>query len=313
MGFVYYIHDGSKQGRPKEKGWPLTSILSLTDDNYVIPLITNAYSTLSDGYKSINDELQKHLNVILPNINQNHKGVVVLDRGYDGSLYVDYIESKSQFYVIRAKENRKYISSKGKMNIDELARKYKGRYSFNFTDKDGVKKYAKASAVKVAHKSFKNNIWLIFESVHSEKDTRVYLSNIDCSTKDGVKRVLKSYRLRWRIEEYFRFVKQEYQLEKFMIRSLQGINNLFLCINIVTSFITSIIQSNCKLYEKIEAVYRPLSDTTKEEYIKQKYGSHGLNLYRGKIGLQIILGHTSGRPRIPGRDRKKKCEQMLLF
>lgn len=308
-----YVHDGSKPGRPKEKGWPLTSIVSLTDDNYVVPLITNIYSSVLEGYKSINDELQKHLNIILPNIYKEHVGTVVLDRGYDGSLYVEYLERKTQFYTIRAKVNRKYSTSNGRMNIESISKKYKGRYSFTFVDRDGNKIYAKASSVKVRHKDFKNELWLVIETVLSEKDVRVYLTNIDCSTKEGVSKTLKAYRSRWRVEEYFRFVKQEYGLEKFMIRSIKAINNLFLCINLVTSFITSIIQNNHRFYKKIEDVYRPLSDVAKEEYIEEKFGRHGLNLYRGKIGLQIILGHTVGRPKIPGRDRKKKYIQMSLF
>ena len=40
---------------------------------------------------------------------------------------------------------------------------------------------------------------------------------------------------------------------------------------------------------------------------------HGINLYRAKLGIQIVLGHAKGRPPIHGRGRRKKTEQLKLF
>ena len=128
--------------------------------------------------------------------------------------------------MIRAKEKRIYTTNKGKMNINEIADHRKGKYSFTYKGINDIEKTAKASAIKVSHKDFKEPFYLVIETIHNENDIRVYLTNIDCSNKEGVRKALKGYRLRWRIEEYFRFVKQEYEFEKFMIRSLDGINNL---------------------------------------------------------------------------------------
>ena len=98
-----------------------------------------------------------------------------------------------------------------------------------------------------------------------------------------------------------------------MIRSLDGINNLFVCINIAVTFLTSIIKTNKTLWGQIQEVYQPLTSKEKEEMLIKKYGYHGINLYRAKNGMQIILGHTKGRPTIPGRDRRKRIEQLTLF
>ena len=64
---------------------------------------------------------------------------------------------------------------------------------------------------------------------------------------------------------------------------------------------------------KIKEVYQPLTDLEKEEMIEKKYGYHGIDLYRAKEGIRMILGHTKGRPNIPGRCRKQKFEQMNIF
>ena len=98
-----------------------------------------------------------------------------------------------------------------------------------------------------------------------------------------------------------------------MIRSLAATNNLFFCINICVSFLTHIIQCNKNLWSKIKEVYQPLTDLEKEEMIEKKYGYHGIDLYRAKEGIRMILGHTKGRPNIPGRCRKQKFEQMNIF
>ena len=307
------IRDASKDGKPREKGFPVTGIISLTDDNYVVPLITNIYSPLSIGHKSIGNETKKNLEQIIPYIKNGYNGVFSFDRGYDASFYAEYINDKGQFYVIRAKEKRIYTTNKGKMNINEIADHHKGKYSFTYKGINDIEKTAKASAIKVSHKDFKEPFWLVIETIHTENDIRVYLTNIDCSNKEGVRKALKGYRLRWRIEEYFRFIKQEYEFEKFMIRSLDGINNLFVCINIVTTFLTSVVQTNKTLWGQIQEVYQPLTNKEKEEILIKKYGYHGINLYRAKNGMQIILGHTKGRPAIPGRDRRKRIEQLTLF
>lgn len=61
------------------------------------------------------------------------------------------------------------------------------------------------------------------------------------------------------------------------------------------------------------AFFYVLFNKEKEEMFAKKYGFHGINLYRSKNGLQIILGHTKGRPEIPGRNRRKRIEQITLF
>lgn len=281
------IRDASKDGKPREKGFRVTGIISLTDDNYVVPLITNIYSPLSIGHKSIGNETKKNLEQIIPYIKNWYNGVFSFDRGYDASFYAEYINDKEQFYVIRAKEKRIYTTNKGKMNINEIANHHKGKYSFTYKGIDNVEKTAKASAIKVSHKDFKEPFWLVIETIHTENDIRVYLTNIDCSNKEGVRKALKGYRLRWRIEEYFRFIKQEYEFEKFMIRSLDGINNLFVCINIATTFLTSIIQTNKTLWGQIQEVYQPLTNKEKEEMLIKKYGYHGIIYIALKMGCKL--------------------------
>ena len=275
---------------------------------YRLPL-----SPLSVGHKSICHETRRHLDAIIPKVREAFRCTCSFDRGYDGSNYANYVDGNGHFYVIRAKERRIYKTRMGKMNALQIAKRYKGRYSFNYKNRDGLERFAKASAVKANHKDFPSGVWVVFESFVGEAEPRAYITNIDCSTKDGVAKTLKAYRLRWRIEEFFRFVKQEYGFERFMVRTLRGINNLLACMNIAVAFLTYIIVCKPSLWNSIQEVYQPLTNLEREEMLEKKYGRYGINLYRAKLGIQIILGHAKGRPPVPGRDRRKRTEQLKLF
>lgn len=51
-------------------------------------------------------------------------------------------------------------------------------------------------------------------------------SNISMKSKEDVIKIARCYMNRWRIEEYFKFKKQEYNFENFRVRTLKSINNL---------------------------------------------------------------------------------------
>ena len=48
-------------------------------------------------------------------------------------------------------------------------------------------------------------------------------SNIPIKSKENLIKITRCYLNRWRIEEYFKFKKQEYNFENFRVRSLNSI------------------------------------------------------------------------------------------
>ena len=54
----------------------------------------------------------------------------------------------------------------------------------------------------------------------------ILASNIPIKSKEDVIKITRHYLDRWKIEEYFKFKKQEYNFENFRVRSLKAINNL---------------------------------------------------------------------------------------
>lgn len=148
-----------------------------------------------------------------------------------------------------------------------------------------------------------------------EKERRVYITNVDCSGKRGCVDALRSYRMRRGIEEFFRFVKQEYGLERFMVRGLASINGLAFCITVAVVFISRTIIAKGRVYRDCLNAYRSFSDKVMEEGIIKEYGGGRPDDVSGQRGMKAILAHSKSVPKIPGRDRRKEKGpiQLKLF
>ena len=89
----------------------------------------------------------------------------------------------------------------------------------------GEEKECSVSVTRVQITASKRWINLIF--LYGLSDTPMMLaSNIPIKNKEDVIKIARYYMNRWRIEEYFKFKKQEYNFENFRVRTLQSISNL---------------------------------------------------------------------------------------
>lgn len=69
--------------------------------------------------------------------------------------------------------------------------------------------------------------WINLVFVYGLSETPMMIaSNIPIKNKEDVIKIARYYLDRWRIEEYFKFKKQEYNFENFRVRTVKAINNL---------------------------------------------------------------------------------------
>ena len=309
------IHDGSKEGRPREKGYHVTGVVGYCRNGTVAPISLTLYSTSQEGYESLSRETEKAISKAFAHMPEKSHCTCTFDRGYDSSEYPNWLGMFGAFWVIRCRSERKWNVDGKALTAVEWACSRKGLYSFKFVDKEGAKVNAKATSAKAAHPDVLRGgpVWLVAEYFPRESVPRVYMTNVDCSNKEGVKRALRAYRRRWPIEEFFRFVKQEFGLERFEVRSLKAINNFFLIVQVCCCFIGKVIAEKGRLYETCMSFWEGFGDDPEGVADYEKYGKSELRLYRVKRGIQSILAHTSGRPEINRRDRKPKPNQLHLF
>jgi len=305
------VQDGSEDGRPKGKGYHVIGVAAIGWRRTPIPLAMRIYSSKSDGYESQLRETEKA-------IPEKGWGCLTADRGYDGSLWAALASSRGMAFCFRGTSQRKYLSplSEKPLTGDEMCSRVKGRYAFTFKDPDKKEDiYVKASGIRVTHKDFQNPFWIAIEFFQGGKDARFYLTSIDCSSRRGIESSLKLYRLRWRIEEFFRFVKGHLGLERMMVRGIAATNNLLIAAECAVLFLSEAIEWKTAFYKAAKAACKSFRPELSDEEMKERYGHYPIELYRIMGGAQEILGHI----RSVGRAVKAKAktevdnEQLKLF
>ena len=305
------VMDGSDPGKPIGKGYRVIGMASISQRHQPIPFLLHAYSAKSDGFES---QLREHQSAF-PN---KAPGLALsMDRGYDGEEWPRFARSRSLHWVIRARSTRKYsVPSMKSANrtIREIAAAVKGRYAFRFPEpgkEDPVE--VKATAVKIAHRDFAKGTWLVVEFFPDEREARCYLTDVDCSTREGCKKALSCYRSRWRVEEVFRFMKCFYSMEGFMVRNLNAMNWILLAICAATAFLSSAAAARTPAYWQCREAFRSFArDVTDDEIIEAK-GHIPVELYRLASGAREILAHSTSKPTPKGRDRTRKTPIQLLL
>jgi hypothetical protein len=63
------------------------------------------------------------------------------------------------------------------------------------------------------------------------------ISNLKPESKKLTKTIYEAYLKRWKIEEYFRFKKQQFGIENIRVRSLRSIRNMDWLLTILIGFI----------------------------------------------------------------------------
>ena len=94
--------------------------------------------------------------------------------------------------------------------------------------------------------------------------------------------IVKAYLMRWRIEEYYKFKKQGFKFEKFLVRSLNSIRNLDLFLTIAIGYIGIISE---KINENTEVI-------AIVEASKRLYGLSKFTYYAISEGLAAILNKS---------------------
>ena len=305
------VVDGSEEGKPVGKGYHVIGMASIAQRSQPVPFLLRAYSAKSDGFES---QLREHQNAF----SGKAPGLTLsMDRGYDGEEWPRFARKRSLHWVIRARSSRKYsvpsMKSASK-TIREVAAAVKGRYAFYFPEpgkKDAVE--VKATAVRIAHRNFADGTWLVMEFFPDEREARCYLTDIDCSTREGCRKALSCYRSRWRVEEVFRFMKVFYSMEGFMVRSLNAMNWILLAICSATAFLASTAANRTAAYWQCREAFRSFAPEMTDEGIAEAKGHIPVELYRLASGAKEILGHSTSKMTPKGRDRSRRKPIQLLL
>ena len=121
----------------------------------------------------------------------------------------------------------------------DVALRYKGAYRMDFKDKKGRSIQCKMSCIPVRLCEFPSKDLVLAVVYGFGEEPMLLLSNLKMQEKKKLCHIItKVYLLRWRIEEYFRFKKQQFELEDLRVMSLQSIRNLNLFAMLAVGYIS---------------------------------------------------------------------------
>lgn len=258
------VRDGSSKNKTYEKGYHYTEIVGLTQNmKQPISIFSKIHSSTQRDFISANNVTYEGLDKVISLLNERkQKGIFVNDRGYDSNDIFNYYFSKQQYFVVRLKENRKVYLNHKWYKITTIRDSRKGKIKMNIMFQ-GETKECYVSILKVQITAKKK--WINLVLVYGLGETPMMLaSNIPVKNKEDVIKITRCYISRWRIEEYFKFKKQEYNFENFRVRTLKSINNLNMMLTYAIGligllsekinkreFVNKIIQESKSLKDKV--------------------------------------------------------------
>ena len=202
-----------------------------------ISLYSKIYSTETSGFISCPEETKVSEKEVIKKLREKNdkiKIITVKDRGYDSySLFEETINNKISF-IVRLDGDR-YMLFKGKKRlVKDVAATRKGKIHTKLMYKgENTDCYISYTKVQFPKMKDKDLSLVIIYRKDEESDPMYLLTDLPIKTKEDVIKIARTYMMRWKIEEYFKTKKQNYDFENFRVRGLRGINNLNLMLSYV--------------------------------------------------------------------------------
>ncbi len=264
------VRDGST-GKHDQLGYDLLNVIAVLDgsDGYEIrPLSSDLISRdLEDD--SLNQITQDRLVEI--NLASGNQGVYVFDRGYDSRQLFRFLQTTGMNYVVRSTGDRNLVVGGCERSFLEVAKSVK--LDFNIQDKTSNKMFkcgVKRVGIRLDPHPVKNpetlETWLVVARHDSgKKDGYFYLfcdfpDEPDLTLAKIVTKALRTYRMRWKIEEVHRHFKQSYGWEKIQLTSYTRLQNMNQILLLTMCFLYSLKRF---AYQYLQAFPGIMSYTTK--------------------------------------------------
>ena len=234
------VIDASSSNKETVNGYHVCEAVILgKNEKQPFSVYSEIYSCKSKDFVSMNkyttDSIDTVINVL------NRKCNMVFDRRYDDNKIIDYVDKSENYFVIRMKDKRNFLFKGKKKNAYQESLKRKGKVKMELWFEE--EKYeVSLSHTKVTLPYNKKDYELVFVYGLSEERPLILLTNRKIHSKEEVIKVVRLYFYRWRVEEYFRSKKQEYDFENMRVRTLKAMNNLNLMLMIHMGHMAMLIE-----------------------------------------------------------------------
>ena len=232
------VRDGSKSTSTKnvyENGYLVTEACVINSKNDPISFFSHIHSSHEKEYRSANTITYQ---AIERGAALFDSALFVMDRGYDDNKIFTRMHSMSQCFVIRLKTNRKLYYKNEFIPVTAIRDSHKGKIKMDaYYHGEHHDAYVSYVPVMVTEERIPATLVLVYGLGELPM---MLLTNRPVASKDDAIHIARAYFSRWRIEEYFRCKKQQFNFEDFRVRKLSSMNSLNFYITLCMTFLTLI-------------------------------------------------------------------------
>ena len=258
------VMDASSPDKKLVNGYHVCEAVVLSKNNkQPISVYSEIYSCKSANFKSKNNYTLESIKAVEKVVGKNFTGI--FDRGYDDNKIYDYMSRNEHSFVIRLKDKRKLLFKGKERNVQEVANSRKGKISMKVLFGNNEEYELMLSYTKAVLPHNHEEYTLIIVYGLSEEKPMKLVTNVEIKDKEDVIKVVRLYLSRWRIEEYFRGKKQEYDFENMRVRTLASMKNLNMMLTIHLGHMAILADKINHLLLTIKIVYA--SKSLKEKSI----------------------------------------------
>lgn len=260
MENIKYIHDWSKN---ITCNWYwLNSIVAtkiVWKEAINIPLNLNLYSTKDKDFESQNRESIKSIDEVIKII--WNVWTWVLDRWYDRAKnIINELVERNLKFIIRWIWIRDVIREKtwNKIKMKTLADNIKTRKRITYFEYQTLKNWEKVKqklSARIWYEEIKlpwikEKMYLCVLKKLSWELSMMMITNKEIKSNDDVVEVFSKYSSRWWVEDTYKYLKQEFKLEKIMLKNYSSLQNMMTFVLVAMTFV-SYIRRWCSYFSTI--------------------------------------------------------------
>ena len=326
MEGIKKVRDGST-GKLNQLGYDLLNIIAYqdSDEGYEIKPLCSELIALDLEKDSLYQITEDRLIDIT--IASENKGVSVFDRGYDKRELFGFLQQNAMNYIVRSAAVRGLIVNGVEKNFIEVAKSLTLDYKHVLKDsstyfKCGVKRVSIRLNPHPVNHPETIDTWLIVARYVTNKKTKdeiakeveaeggyFYLfcdfpGQPDLSDNQIIEKALRMYKMRWKIEEVHRHLKQVYGWEKIQLTAYARLQNMNQILLLTMCYLYSLKRFAYKYLQAFPAIMKYKNKDWKKIYafvyyrlsmlVTRCFSSvtrFNINPYKGKWqeGNQLII------------------------
>lgn len=242
MDYLANVWNGS-EGKVTRGYWLLEATAADVDSETITPLYSELYSHEASKYESENQKILHAVELISSSTDK--RGIFAIDRGADRKILVGEFGKMGIKFVIRISAKRNLENrDKQQEKVRSIASHIRAQDKYTVTiDKEGYKEDIKITLGKRTGLRLNGTDVSLVVVRGFGKEPMLLLTNVD----KGPREILEIYLTRWKCEESFRFLKQEYHLEDIRVRSYNSLRNTIVLVHAVFYFLSVYLGRSLKI------------------------------------------------------------------